>query len=141
MSTTIAEISSSTSSGHASPIPTPWANQANTIAPAGAGGDDSQLVSGINIFWIVFVLGIASAWHPLGSSIGFPNKTRRYIRIFPLMAIFDTLLLYGEFTIGVFEKKQLYGIPRAKWRCDDFTILFQTWRALWVVAITTGLRL
>ncbi len=72
-----------------------------------AGVDDAaQPVSGINVFWIIFVLGITSAWHPLGSSVGFPHKIRRYIRIFPLTALFDTVLLYGELVACMLDKKR-----------------------------------
>ena len=74
----------------------------NSTAGAGAAdgsNNGAQPVSGINIFWIIFVLAITSAWHPLGSSAGFPSKIRRYIRLFPLTALLDTFLLYAEFII------------------------------------------
>lgn len=41
----------------------------------------------------------------MGSSIGFPNKVRRYVRIFPLMALFDTFLLYSELFSNKMERK------------------------------------
>lgn len=78
----------------------------NSTAGAGAAGDgnnSAQPVSGINIFWIIFVLAITSAWHPLGSSVGFPSKIRRYIRLFPLTALLDTFLLYAEFIIAFLD--------------------------------------
>lgn len=72
---------------------------------AGA-ADAAQPVSGINVFWIIFVLGITSACHPLGSSIGFPHTIRRYIRIFPLTALFDTVLLYSELVSCMLDTKR-----------------------------------
>ncbi|KAK1758984.1 hypothetical protein QBC47DRAFT_370841 [Echria macrotheca] len=65
----------------------------------------SQPVSGINVFWIVFVLGTTAAWHPLGKSVGFPNDIRRYVRVLPLTALFDTCILYGELISAMREKR------------------------------------
>lgn len=93
----------------------------------------AQPVSGINVFWIIFLLGITSAWHPLGSSIGFPHNTRRYIRIFPLTALFDTVLLYAELVSCMRDTKRSLrvsarsvstrrlhaGIPSAEGIMDD----------------------
>ncbi|KAK0740076.1 hypothetical protein B0T18DRAFT_490845 [Schizothecium vesticola] len=55
-----------------------------------------QPVSGTNVFWILFVLAITVSSHPLGSCIGFPNDTRRYLRILPFTALFDATLLFIE---------------------------------------------
>ncbi|KAM7215679.1 hypothetical protein V8F06_008970 [Rhypophila decipiens] len=59
-----------------------------------------------NVFWFILVLSITSAWYALGSSIGFPDEIRRYVRIFPLTALFETILLYAEFVIQLFGKPQ-----------------------------------
>lgn len=104
-------------SGYPSPIP-PTMDEPSKLHPLHhrAGADDTQPVSGINIFWIVLVLGITSAWHPLGSSVGFPSKLRRYTRIFPLTALFDTVLLYGELVACMLEidnKRSLRGSARS----------------------------
>ncbi|KAM7189689.1 hypothetical protein V8F33_009937 [Rhypophila sp. PSN 637] len=63
-------------------------------------------VIGSNIFWVILVLCITSACHPLGFSIGFPDEIRRYVRIFPLTAMLDTIVLYTEFVIQLFDKPQ-----------------------------------
>src|SRR5438105_639187 len=67
--------------------------------------DGFQPVAGINVFWVIFVLGITSAWHPLGASVGYPSSIRRYVRILPLMALFDALLLYGELISLLIKKR------------------------------------
>ncbi|KAK4209269.1 hypothetical protein QBC37DRAFT_378252 [Rhypophila decipiens] len=63
------------------------------------------LSSAATSFWVILVLGITSAWHPPGSSIGFPDEIRRYVRIFPLTALFDTVILWAEFVIHIFDAK------------------------------------
>jgi len=94
----------------ASTTTSPWPNEGNTTTGLATQvlpppEENPQPVSGINVFWIIFILGITSAWHPLGSSVGFPTKTRRYVRIFPLMSLFDTLLFYSELVSCVLYKK------------------------------------
>ncbi|KAK0614013.1 hypothetical protein B0T14DRAFT_570001 [Immersiella caudata] len=87
-------MTTSTSTSLHTPNPTTPPNPAEIPQP----------VNGINIFWIIFILALTSAWHPFGAAPDFPPKIRRYIPIFPLTSLLDTLLLYGEFTSPLFSQ-------------------------------------
>lgn len=105
MSNPTAAIYSNLTAGAVSAASTALASTTSGLVSEVAAADGSQPVAGINVFWIIFILGITSAWHPLGASVGFPSSIRRYVRILPLMPLFDALLLYSELISSVIEKK------------------------------------
>lgn len=81
---------------------------ATTAATAASehAAEESQPVIGTTIFWILLALCIASAWHPLGSSAGFPSRIRRHVRTLPLTAMLDTTMLYAELVIYFIRNRQ-----------------------------------
>jgi hypothetical protein len=62
MSTTIASLLSAAPE-YATLVPTAWPNQGNTteLALEVPGADNSQTVSGINIFWVIFIFTATSS--------------------------------------------------------------------------------
>lgn len=68
-------------------------NMIDNPNPAATGDE----IDGMNIFWILFALSVASSIHNLGSAPGFPGAFTRYFRILPLSSLFDLSLMYLNF--------------------------------------------
>ena len=50
----------------------------------------------MNIFWVLFILTSATAFHPVGAALGFSPQFSRYVRIFPLFALLDAIQAYSD---------------------------------------------